>query len=458
MNAPSGSIISLYDLHQQLKDVIRNSFTEPLWVVAETGEIKVNMSGHCYLELVQKELEGDNLVAKARATIWAFTYRILKPYFESVTGEALREGMKVLIRAVPEFHELYGYSLNILDIDPSYTMGDLARQKAETLKKLEQQGVLNMNRELEMPLVPQKIAVISSDTAAGYRDFMDQLHNNPYGYKFYTKLFPAIMQGNEAEKSVIAALERVFRHDDDYDVVTIIRGGGAQSDLSCFNSYRLAYHITQFSLPVISGIGHEKDETITDIVAHTRLKTPTAVADFLIEQVYRFEQQLEYLHDRFSEQVTRLTEKHAIRLKLLRSSIQHAVRHEILKQIHMLEMIAARQKDLSLQFLSERKRKVNKIGSALAYTAGIFLRAERLKIEGYGFHLAAASRKMVKDQNHLLLRLETTGKFLDPMNVLHRGYSITYRNGAIIKDAQQVATGDELKTILAKGRIRSKVM
>ena len=298
--------LKLSELNGLVKKSIGEAFTAPVWVIGEISELKTNRSGHCYLNLIEKEENGDAIVAQARATIWSYTFRMLRPYFESTTGQQLTEGLKVLLSVSVEFHELYGYSLNIRDIDPTYTLGDMARRRREIIARLQSEGVADMNKELELPLVPQKIAIISSGTAAGYQDFIDQLTNNPAGYHFDLKLFPAIMQGNLAETSIIGALDQIYLYEKFFDAVVIIRGGGSQADLSCFDNYNLAYYITQFPLPVITGIGHEKDDSIVDLVAHTRLKTPTAVAEFLISGVAQFDLHLDELKNSFIGIVTDL--------------------------------------------------------------------------------------------------------------------------------------------------------
>lgn len=254
--------ISLYELNNRIKQTLKASFADSVWITAEITEVQLNRSGHCYLQLADKREQEDSIVATARGTIWAFTFRTLRPYFETTTGRQLEKGMKVLLNVEVVFHELYGYSLNIRDIDPTYTIGDLERKKREILAQLEADGVIDMNRELEFPVLPKTIAVISSPTAAGLGDFMNQLQTNPYGYRFQVKLFPAIMQGDKTTDSVIAALERIYEYESVFDVVVIIRGGGSQTDLGCFDSYEMAANIAQFPLPVIAGIGHERDETI----------------------------------------------------------------------------------------------------------------------------------------------------------------------------------------------------
>ncbi|NOQ28419.1 MAG: exodeoxyribonuclease VII large subunit, partial [Bacteroidales bacterium] len=261
---------TLLELNKDIQEKIKLNYSNAVWVIAEISELNVNRNGHCYLELIEKDIITDNIISKSRATIWAFTYRMLNPYFENATGHKLSSGIKILVQANVEFHELYGLSLNITDIDPNYTLGDLAQKKAEILKKLEEEGVLHMNKEISLSSIPQKIAIISSDTAAGYQDFINQLTNNSFKYKFYTKLFPAVMQGLQAENSIINSLEKIYEYEDFFDAVVIIRGGGSQSDLSCFNNYLLSANIAQFPLPVLTGIGHDKDESIVDLVAHKK--------------------------------------------------------------------------------------------------------------------------------------------------------------------------------------------
>ena len=277
--------LSLHELNGLVRRSIRACMPDTFWVQAELSDVRSNYSGHCYLEFVQKDAAGNNLIAKARGTIWSNIYKMLKPYFEQETGQAFTSGIKVLVQVSVEFHELYGYSLTVLDIDPTYTVGDMERKRREILRQLEEEGVIDLNKELEMPMLPQRIAVISSATAAGYGDFCNQLMNNSRGYGFYTELFPAIMQGERVEETVLAALDAINARVEEFDAVVIIRGGGATSDLSGFDTYLLAASCAQFPLPIITGIGHERDDTVIDKVAHTRVKTPTAAAEFLIAKM-----------------------------------------------------------------------------------------------------------------------------------------------------------------------------
>ena len=287
--------LSLLELNGRVKSTIQFEMPDAYWVQAEISSISPSGQGHCYLELVQKDATGRIFLAKAKANIWRGTWLKLKPYFEAQTGETLKVGMKVLLQVTVTFHEVYGYSLVVQDIDPTYTMGDMARRRKEILEQLTKDGVIGLNKELEIPDLPNRIAVISSATAAGWGDFRNQLDGNIYGFRFYVKLFPALMQGDDVERSVISALNAVADRRDDFDLVVIIRGGGAVSELSCFDSYNLAFNIANFPLPVITGIGHERDDTVADVVAHTKVKTPTAAAEFIINRVFDTATRLEDL-------------------------------------------------------------------------------------------------------------------------------------------------------------------
>lgn len=273
---------TLYSLNNLVREAVSNALPSRYWVTGELSEVREAVNGHCYIELIQRDEATGELVAKARGTIWSRIYTLLRPYFMEQTGQPFAQGLKVLLQVSVNFHELYGYTLDVCDIEPAYTIGDMARRRQQVIKQLTDEGVINLNKELLFPLLPQRIAVISSSTAAGYGDFCDQLHNNGYGFVFYTKLFPAPMQGNGVEQGIIAALDKIAGNIDFWDVVVIIRGGGAVSELSCFDTYELANNCAQFPLPVITGIGHRRDESVLDMVAHTSAKTPTAAAELLV--------------------------------------------------------------------------------------------------------------------------------------------------------------------------------
>lgn len=282
--------LTLYDLQRMVRGTLESRFSDPVWISAEISELKLNASGHCYLNLVEKGIGGGTPRAEARAMIWRSAYNNIAKCFEQATGAPLCSGLKVLVRVVVTFHEAYGYSLQIIDIDPSYTLGDVERRRRETIAMLMAEGVWDMNRELPLARPTLRIAVVSSATAAGYRDFMRELQRN--SYRFQATLFESTMQGDGGEDSVICALEEIASREEEFDVVAIIRGGGSTSDLALFDSYRIASHIAQFPLPVVTGIGHDKDVSVADMVAHTSCKTPTAVATLLMELA---DQELNYI-------------------------------------------------------------------------------------------------------------------------------------------------------------------
>ena len=288
----SEKIFSLSALAAAVKNVIDKNFTSGYLVAAEIQSVMQNRSGHAYLELIEKAPESEQVVSQMRATIWANKFRILKPYFESMTGCGLRAGIKILVRCSVSFHVLYGLSLNITDIMPEFTAGELAMQRKRTVERLKSDGVFDMNREKTLPRLVKRIAVISSATAAGYGDFLKQLQENPYGYKFSVRLFEAVMQGAGAESSVCEQLDRIFEQRENFDCVAVIRGGGGKTDLTCFDSYNLAFCLCQFPLPVLTGIGHDRDESVADLVAFRSLKTPTATAQFFIDKMLQAENEL----------------------------------------------------------------------------------------------------------------------------------------------------------------------
>lgn len=290
----------LSDLQEQVRESIEQRFTGKYWITAEISEIKNHYSGHCYLDLIDKNPGEDTVSAKAQAIIWANNYRILRPFFETTTGSPLSKGMHILVYVQVQFSSLYGLSLVITDIDPTFTVGEQELLRQETIKRLKMEGMFEMNSTLDFPQLPRRLAVISSEQAAGYRDFMKQLHDNEFGFNFYTKLFQAPMQGITAPEGIIEAMDEVAARVAEFDLLLILRGGGASHDLACFDDYNLAANIAQFPIPVVVGVGHDHDYHIADMVAHTSVKTPTALADFIIDLFAAEEQQILYLSRRLS--------------------------------------------------------------------------------------------------------------------------------------------------------------
>ena len=405
--------LSLYDLNALVRRSLEQCLPDEYWVQAELSDVRTNSTGHCYLEFIQKDPRSNNLIAKARGTIWANVYRLLKPYFEESTGQAFVSGIKVLVQVTVSFHELYGYSLTVQDIDPTYTLGDMARRRREILKQLEEEGVLTLNKELEMPVLPQRIAVVSSPTAAGYGDFCHQLKNNSRGFFFHTELFPALMQGDRVEESVLSALDAILNRQEDFDAVVIIRGGGATSDLSGFDTYLLAAACAQFPLPIITGIGHERDDTVLDSVAHTRVKTPTAAAEYLINCMDLAADELEVLISQLHESVrSRLTEEHR-KLISYRNRIPSAV--------------VRRVSDAKLALLTTRK------------------------------DISLAVQTLLSRQRHRLELLQQRLADASPEKMLARGYSITLKDGKVVKNAAMLNEEDEIITRFYRGEVASVI-
>lgn len=406
--------LSLLELNGRVKSTIQFEMPDAYWVQAEISSISPSGQGHCYLELVQKDATGRSFLAKAKANIWRGTWLKLKPYFEAQTGETLKVGMKVLLQVTVTFHEVYGYSLVVQDIDPTYTMGDMARRRKEILEQLTKDGVIGLNKELEIPDLPNRIAVISSATAAGWGDFRNQLDGNIYGFRFYVKLFPALMQGDDVERSVISALNAVADRRDDFDLVVIIRGGGAVSELSCFDSYNLAFNIANFPLPVITGIGHERDDTVADVVAHTKVKTPTAAAEFIINRVFDTATRLEDLTRRMGDAVQDRMNSENVRIDRLSQKLPS-----------LFALLKARQEQL---------------------------------LETVWIRSVNGVRNLLTAQTHKLEIVDKTLSAADPAVILKRGYSLTRAGGRVVKCASDLKRGDRLTTVFADGSVESEIV
>lgn len=404
---------SLSQLTRFINQVFKVNFESPVWIKAEISELREASNGHCYLEFIEKDPDTDTLIAKMKANIWANTYRMLKPYFESSTGQQLHAGIKVLVSVTVDFHDVFGLSLNIRDIDPTYTLGELAKRRLEIIRQLEKDGVMEMNKSLELATLPNRVAVISSPTAAGYDDFCNQLENNPDGFVFYKKLFPAIMQGDMATGSIIEALDKIYEYADLFDVVIIIRGGGATTDLACFDSYELALNCAQFPLPIIAGIGHQRDLSIVDMVTHTSVKTPTAAAALLIEMM--------------EEAKNRMTDAYTAIYQLLNQRIQN-----------QQQKIA----DISWKI---KHALLNKTAN------------KKLTLERQKSRLIQAIRLTISAQKNKLALIENSVERHSPAFLLKYGYTITTINGKRISSVNDVQDGDTIKTYVSDGEVKSIV-
>lgn len=471
--------ITLSELNLLIRQTLDETFAGLVWVKAEISEFTVNRNGHCYLELVDTDPVSKQIIARARATIWSYTFRMMKPYFETTTGQIFANGLKILVSAKVEFHSVYGLSLNIRDIDPTYTMGDMALKRREIILRLQQDGVFEMNKELELPVVPQRIAIISSPTAAGLQDFLNQLAHNRTGICFYTRLFPAVMQGTQTAGSIIGALEQVYQYEDDFDVVVIIRGGGAQIDLASFDHYELAYHVAQFPVPVITGIGHDKDETIVDLVAHTKMKTPTAVAEFLISGAEAFEGRLleieAYCSKLLSERLRKENDWLCQAVVRLKQGVRHLVQEEehqfSLTVLHLKNIVPSFLERQEIRFIRHRHRLQMK-GQGMVRDQIHFLKKKDSDLQQLisrfmelrKDHLGKAHQNL-KNRLSFQLREQLTKftlteekiRLMDPLEVLKRGYSLTYTNGKLVRTIQELNEGDQLVTQLYDGKVESEV-
>ena len=406
--------ITLSELQRHIKQALESALPLPVWVAAEVSELKVNYSGHCYMELVEKSepTKGGTAIprAQARAVIWRSQYAMLASYFEAETGSRLAVGMKILAKVMVSYHELYGLSLQIINLAASYTLGEVERQKQMTIAQLQRDGVWDMNREVELPLLTQRIAVVSSSAAAGYRDFCNELREG--GYAFRLTLFDAVVQGQAAEESICRALADVAQRQEEFDAVVLIRGGGSASDLSCFNSYRLCSYVAQFPLPVITGIGHDKDTSVADLVAHTPLKTPTAVAAWLTERMAQQDGWLEEAAMRLAEAATRATQREQLRLERMSGEVMRLGGT-------YCERAQARLAMLREQLSAEVARFIDRRQMFLATAEGV--------VEG---------RK--------------------PDNILRMGFAIVRCDGRAVSSAEALA-GREVEIELAKGKVKATV-
>ena len=443
------STLTLFELNSLVRQVIETDLSREYWVEAELAECRENR-GHCYMELIQKEELSNTPIARASAKCWRSTWSLVKPYFERITGQRLHAGMKVRLKVYAQFHEAYGFSWIVTDIDHNFTLGDMARRRQEIIRQLREEGVFDLQRELSLPLFCQRIAVISAANAAGYGDFVNQLNENEYGFCFKTQLFPAIMQGEQVEQSIIAALNDIYHSLNDqevnnhhelleeqmpFDCVVIIRGGGSTSDLSGFDTLALAENVAQFPLPIITGIGHDRDESILDMVSHTRVKTPTAAAAFLIAHLKQTLDRIETCEERIARHVQATMEMERLRLTRLAERIPSlftlvSTRH----QAH-ISQLAQRLSSAISQQLERGHARCNML--QMQYTTAL--------------------ERRLQQERHQLELLEQRAKSLDPALLLSRGYSITLHQGKAIRRATDLRPGDLIETRLSEGSLQSVI-
>ncbi len=427
------SALTLYQLNCMVRDTLRRQFPTSVWVKGELAEGKRGNGGHFYGELIQKE--GDRTVARARVTCWASKYQVVGANFLRQTGKELCAGLTVMLKVSVTFHEQYGYSLNIDDIDPTYTLGDLERRRQEILAQLKADGLLDANKQLELPTLVQRIAVVSSATAAGYGDFCNQLMNNEFGLRFETKLFPTVMQGTNVPESVAAALMQIAAESDKWDVAVIIRGGGAAMDLVDFDNYSLAACVAQMPLPVITGIGHERDTTVLDYVAHTRQKTPTAVAAFIIQCM--------------ADQLSLVLD--------LQQRIVQSARERLRLERERLKNVAVRLPLACRAIIQNNRNALDRATMRLGQALSTRLQQQQHALEMLETRLVQGLTNRLQQQRHALELLQTRLKGLDPKRLLAMGYSITTVGGRAVRSADDLHVGDEITTTLHNGEIKSTI-
>ena len=427
--------LSLYELNSIVRDVIAMSLPDSYWVEAELSEAREGHGGHCYMELIEKDERSNTPVAKAHASCWRNRWMLIKPHFERVTGQRIHAGMKVLLKVHAQFHENYGFSWIVDDIDPNYTMGDMARKRMEIINTLKEEGVFDLQKELALPMFCQRIAVISSATAAGYGDFCNQLSANEYGLCFHTALFAATMQGEGVEQSVIEALNRINEEWEEWDCVVIIRGGGATSDLSGFDTLSLAENVANFPLPIITGIGHERDESVLDMISYQRVKTPTAAAAFLVNHLADVYGRVEDAQDAIVNYVKRRLQVERMRLERLSNNIPILFSLVKTKQGAYLDRVMNRMTAKVQTRVGDAQRRLDILSSNMQ---------------------PILERKML-NESHRLQLLEQRINAQDPEKLLRRGYSITLKDGKSVRDAKQLKEGDVIETKFASGTARSVV-
>lgn len=428
------NVLTLYELNNLVAETINTVLRDDYWVEAELSEIR-EVRGHCYMELVQKDEFSNVPLARASAKCWSSVWLKAKAEFERVAGCTLRAGMKVMLLVHANFHEAYGFSWIVVGLNPEFTLGDMARRRREIINQLKAEGVFDLQKSLDLPMAAQRIAVVSSGNAAGYGDFCRHIEDNPHGYRFYTRLFAASMQGQNVAESIILALNKIYESVDDFDAVVIIRGGGAVSDLAGFDSLELSENVANFPIPVLTGIGHDRDESVLDLVAYAKLKTPTAVADFLVSNLENSENLVDSLLDKVARMVRQRLDLENMRISKMSSDIP-----------------------LLFSVLNAKEtRRIDSLYSAIVAFAGNKLVEGHGRINGLASLLNVSARRVLSDQRHRLDIFSRRIDAVDPARMLKLGYSLTLHNSNIVRNLESVKPGDTIETYLAKGRITSVV-
>ncbi len=474
---PASQTYQLSNLMNDLQMVIKSTFDQTYWVVAELANVSDSPRGHMYFELVEKnELQ---IVAKARANLWSFRRHQIIHAFEEVSRQTLKTGMKVLLQLQVDFHPIYGLSFQILDIDPAYSLGELEKQRQETIQRLKEDGLLEFNKQYVLPPIVQRLAIISSESAAGYQDFISQLENNPYQYRFYTKLYSALMQGDKAPETIVNALNQLEADSIEFDAIILIRGGGSNLDLACFDDYALNARLAQAYFPIFSGIGHERDTSVTDMIAHTRLKTPTAVAEFIIQHNRRFEDEIS---DVFSDIVAFAKDKLQMerdQIENFNRAISQMSQQLVINDLSYLKELGYVMNNQSLKLINKQEAMIHQIGSNIRFlskeiyfkTKNEILSQKRL-LQDKVFHridlqkdqliverdIKRSTQKLLNQTNEQLTYMDHIVQLSDPQSILKKGFSISRINGKAISNSEDVEFNQVLITQLYKGVIKSKIL
>lgn len=447
--------LTLHQFNLLIKETLSYSFPESWLITAEISSIRNDAKGHCYIDLVEKD--ENTILAQMNARIWASNNRVQSRKFEKATGRPLAKGLKILMRAQLNFHERYGMSLIIQDIDPTYTLGEMARKRKEIIDRLIKEGLIKRNGTVPMPLVPQRVAVISSAKAAGFEDFMSQLNSNPFGYLFHVKLHESVMQGDRAEASLLKSLSICADEQDNIDIIVIVRGGGSTTDLDCFDSYEIGKRIALMKIPVISGIGHERDRTVVDEVSHTSIKTPTAVAAFIIESVRSFENNLDTLSRELVDAAKTVKEDNQRKLVMLTKVLEKAAMSKLIEHKYMMDDLSSKV-FTSRSVIRRRESELVNICEKFKLVTQQEVKTERNKLQHLSDYLLYNTNNFLTKHKEKLKRKADTINHLNPENIFKRGYTITYINGVVLKNSNQAGKGDILETKLSAGKIRSEVL
>jgi len=456
-NSTATSVFTLLDIGKSLQRMISTHYHKPYWIKTEIAKLNAyTKSGHCYPDLVEKQ--NGQVLAQMRATIWSDTFKTISKQFEDVTRIPLSEGMTVMILAKVTYHPNYGFSLNIVDIDASFTLGEMAKEKLESLKRLKTEGLFNLNRTLTFPKVPKRIAIISVETSKGYQDFLNIISHNKYGFKFELELFPALLQGDKAITSISETLENIKTRKSEFDAVTIIRGGGGDVGLSCYDSFILASKVARFPLPVISGIGHSTNETLVEMVTYTNKITPTDVAYFFIDSFKDCLEELNMLHSDFNRLVKYKLKEEQFELKALHQKFKTQVDTLLQRHDFMLKQHRQRIKSTLPSYVRSRFDSLTQLSFQLKFMTKQGFQTENQQLKRLSNTLQRETSDLLVKNHNTLNYLSSNLKLLSPEQILKRGYTLNLVNDKIIKSVSDLKTGDQLKTMFIDGYAESKVI